>query len=272
MNIKSTEKNQTEFNPFDLLTFEERTEKGWLLPYLIQIDVMFSKRWLYWGETLLGNKILDCQIPQIQFSSPDKKGFDNLRDCLNKYSHTGVYFSDFRDWLLWGFGEGEERANINSDVNEYWYRTFNLGLLLQTPWDYLGEIMAENKQGYWNNPNAFFPTPHHVCEMMFQMSMTDLKKTGEDEKCKTVNDPCVGTGRMLLHASNYSLCLSGNDIDINCVKSCKINGFLYVPWLVKPAAWMVKSKQVESKKINIEKSDFKKFDVQKKPMEQLEWC
>lgn len=257
-----------EFNPFDLLTFEERTEKGWLLPYLIQIDVMFSKRWVYWGETLIEKKILDCQIPQIQFSSPDKNASDNLKDCLNKFSHTGVYFSDFLDWLLWGFGEAKERANINSDVNEYWYRTFNMGILLQKPWDYLGDIMSEKKQGYWNNPNAFYPTPHPIVEMMCQMTM----KNGEAEKLKTVNDPCVGTGRMLLHASNFSLCLSGNDIDINCVKICKINGFLYVPWMVSPAPWIVKSNQPESKNIVIEISNYDKLPEKKIPIEQLEWC
>jgi hypothetical protein len=39
---------------------------------------------------------------------------------------------------------------------------------------------------------------------------------------------------MLLHASNYSLCLYGMDIDYHCVSMTKINGALYSPWLSFP--------------------------------------
>ena len=41
--------------------------------------------------------------------------------------------------------------------------------------------------------------------------------------CWTVNDPCVGSGRLLLHASNISLRLYGQDIDPLAVAMCKIN-------------------------------------------------
>jgi hypothetical protein len=47
-------------------------------------------------------------------------------------------------------------------------------------------------------------------------------------------DPCLGTGRMLLHASNYSLRLYGQDINETCVKASLVNGYLYAPWMVKP--------------------------------------
>ncbi len=42
------------------------------------------------------------------------------------------------------------------------------------------------------------------------------------------------SGRMLLHASNYSLNLWGQDIDPLAVAMCKINGALYAPWLTFP--------------------------------------
>jgi hypothetical protein len=44
----------------------------------------------------------------------------------------------------------------------------------------------------------------------------------------------VGSGRMLLHASNFSLCLYGVDIDPLAVAMCKINGALYAPWMSFP--------------------------------------
>ena len=50
----------------------------------------------------------------------------------------------------------------------------------------------------------------------------------------SVCDPCVGSGRMLLHASNLSLNLWGQDIDSLAIAMCKINGALYAPWLSFP--------------------------------------
>jgi hypothetical protein len=139
----------------------------------------------------------------------------------------------FFKWLLWGFGEGEERPRICAEVNEYLYKTFNLDLLIRHPHDYLGDILAETKSGYWNNPNAFYPTPHCVCQAMAEMQLSDAAEDADDLKTKSVLDPCVGTGRMLMYASNYSLFLHGTDIDRMCVNACKINGYLYMPWLVK---------------------------------------
>jgi hypothetical protein len=39
---------------------------------------------------------------------------------------------------------------------------------------------------------------------------------------------------MLLHASNCSLALFGQDIDPLAVAMCKLNGVLYAPWMVFP--------------------------------------
>jgi hypothetical protein len=53
-------------------------------------------------------------------------------------------------------------------------------------------------------------------------------------RLQTVLDPCVGTGRMLLHASNFSYCLYGCDIDPLVAMITRINGALYAPWLTFP--------------------------------------
>jgi hypothetical protein len=53
-------------------------------------------------------------------------------------------------------------------------------------------------------------------------------------------DPCVGTGRMLLTASNYSVNLHGQDIDEVVLKAANINFWLYVPWLIKGINFPVK--------------------------------
>jgi len=55
-----------------------------------------------------------------------------------------------------------------------------------------------------------------------------------DQRATTVCDCCLGTGRMLLAASNYSMRLYGQDIDGLVLKIAKINGALYAPWLCWP--------------------------------------
>lgn len=66
------------------------------------------------------------------------------------------------------------------------------------------------------------------------MLLHDTTQHGHDSRTLSVCDPCVGSGRMLLHASNVSLCLFGQDIDPLAVAMCKINGALYAPWLSFP--------------------------------------
>jgi hypothetical protein len=76
---------------------------------------------------------------------------------------------------------------------------------------------------------GFYPTPMSVVTLMEKMTFVP-----GDQRCQTVNDPCVGTGRMLLAASNRSLRLSGQDIQRRCVLATFINGALYAPWLSFP--------------------------------------
>ena len=56
----------------------------------------------------------------------------------------------------------------------------------------------------------------------------------------TVCDSCVGTERLLLHASNFSLRLCGVDLDAMlclCLATL-VNGFVLAPWLVKPLPFL----------------------------------
>lgn len=132
------------------------------------------------------------------------------------------------DWFLWGFGLSKKAPQITTKLNEELYKQVNLGPLLLHPHDYLGEWIA-NQKGKWN-PHAFFPTPHSVVEMMTRMIMD----AGEDLRCAKIMEPALGSGRMLLHASNYSLRLWGLDIDPMMVKTSLVNGALYAPWMVRP--------------------------------------
>jgi hypothetical protein len=139
------------------------------------------------------------------------------------------------DWLLFGLGhKGQTQSPEEKD--EYrgacgrLYQVFNLETLLAYPHDYFGDILAENHHG---RHLGFFPTPMELCELMARMNIGE-----DDARTKSVCDPCVGTGRMLLAASNYSYRLFGSDINPTVIKATLINGFLYAPWLVRPFAFL----------------------------------
>src|SRR5262245_52290787 len=73
------------------------------------------------------------------------------------------------------------------------------------------------------NPRGFYPTPHAVAECMARMLFHDIKADGRDSRTRSVNEPAVGSGRMLLHVSNYSMNLAGQDVDPLAVKMCLVN-------------------------------------------------
>ncbi len=218
--------------------FTHPLPKGWLRPYLIALDDMFSKRWDYWLRTLDARKPLNEPIPQIEFESrPRNTATKNLSDCIKTIQSSGYSAHDawcaFVDWLLWGFGSdlvGEFPPRINEDTSWRLYTTFNLGLMIQAPADYMAWGSCELAR---MSSNGYFPTPMNVCTMMAQIQMTTADKT------KTVADQCAGTGSMLLAASNFSLRLFAQDINLNMVKMCTVNGYIYMPWLIAPGEGII---------------------------------
>jgi hypothetical protein len=223
--------------------------RGWLLPYVILIHEFcpaLADRWGYHLRTLKAGKLLDQQIPQITFSCPDSKVFSLLHDWSGLIGRDCGGWSDFRtllDWISWGLALTNGEPPLNEAVNEKLYRGVDLGPLLEHPYDYLGAFVAQGKAKGWN-PTAFFPTPHNIVELMVRMTMADTSTDGRDPRTLSVNDPCVGSGRMLMHASNFSLCLFGQDIDPLALAMCKINGALYAPWLSFPLPASVLGTQV----------------------------
>ena len=210
---------------------------GWLLPCLLATDEFLWRRWKHWQETMVAHKII-APIPQIHWARNDA-GFKMLDRSLTAVSKYGDWrgwgswsaFDYFMDWLLFGLGHTGQ-PKLPEEIDEYkgasdrLYQVFNLETLLAYPHDYLGEILAENHHG---RHLGFYPTPMEVSELMAAMTIGD-----EDARTKSVMDPCVGTGRMLLCASNHSYRLYGCDINPTVIKATIINGFLYAPWLVRP--------------------------------------
>jgi hypothetical protein len=228
---------QAKPKPCRVLQKSPELSHGWLLPYLLAADDFLWRRWQHWFETMSAQKVVGA-IPKIQWAR-NQAGFKMLDRALSAVSRHGDWrgwnswsaVDYFLDWLLYGFGhQGQpqlpEERDESKGASDRLYQMFNLETLLAYPYDYLDEILAENQHG---RHVGFFPTPMELCELMVRMTMGDV-----DARTKSVMDPCVGTGRMLLAASNHSCRLYGCDISPTVIKVTLINGFLYAPWLVRP--------------------------------------
>ena len=214
--------------------------RGWLLFQVQLADALpiAPGRWSHYMRTMEAGHLLDEPIPRINFSNTaDPAGMKMIKKCIDLIAHRGSVWSAFERfvaWLRWGLAVSKEMPHIEEATAEALYRTFNFEPLILHPYDYLGEILAVDKAAGWN-PNAFYPTPHPICEMITQIIFGDGSDGGErDPRLRTVNEPAAGTGRMLLHASNFSYRLSGQDKDGLVVDICHINGAFYAPWLSFP--------------------------------------
>ena len=230
-------------------SLEQKTDRAWLVPYLLAGDTIFgSGRLAWWLDGLGSNDIPAGEIPRINFqgvgSSAVRSGLPtmgiggeqlspmgarkHIDRIINKLGGSWEGALYLVRWLHWGLGLCRDGSERPREPHEGWadilYRAFKLGVLQAADSDVLGGIFAERHGAGWN-PFSFYPTPHPVCETMVQMTMV-----GDMNKVSSVCDPCVGTGRFLLHASNYSVNLWGMDIDEMMVMVCAINLAIYAPW------------------------------------------
>jgi hypothetical protein len=218
-------------------------------------------RWGYYLKLLDADSLIDEPIPQLHFSGVYNEHHQNhalreFRKILEQLGYNHGFgeraLTVFIDWLAWALGvEREEPRFIDEKTNEYLYRTFNLEPWLLDPYDYIGEMLQEyrGRSAKWR---GFYLTPHTICEMMTMMlhvqpadALTRVGPHGHDPRTETVYEPACGTGRMLLHASNYHLRMYGQDIDGVCVKVTKINGALYAPWLAFPLPQSIFGEEAE---------------------------
>ena len=223
--------------------------RGYLLYYLTngvrEKAPEVVDRWDYYFRTREAGRLLDEPIPQIDFGHEGKSvdegsaGHKELDKwvAIAEEEHGGAgAFRALLDWLQWGLALSNEYPKLTEKTQEALYRGVNLEPLLKHPYDYLGGFYQSTKTSRWNR-SGYYCTPHNVVEMMVRMTMGDGSSPlpdGRDLRTATVCDPAVGSGRMLLHASNYSLCLYGQDIDPICCAMTKINGAFYAPWMSFP--------------------------------------
>jgi hypothetical protein len=227
--------------------------RGWLLPYLFQLDIIESPpdwykghgRWAYWLDACERCQVPEEPIPQIHFETePFPDDGLMMKEVLEYPVRKGTRwydeaFLDLVKWLLHGFGRRDMEEHVERippDVRNFWYEKFDLGKMLRSPMDWSAYILQGGprwmkvRHAMWSQSTGFFSTPMNVCQMM-----TDMLFVGTDPeqaKIQTVCDPCCGTGSMLLPASNHSLRLFGQDIVPDLCYCAELNGWLWMPWIV----------------------------------------
>lgn len=231
---------------------------GWLLPYIFMYDARMWGRWDYWFRTELGGRLLDEPIPTIDWELDRPLngiknnyvdggiGFRHLSDCLDAVKGeerlSWVGWSSwkcvdyFLDWFLYGVGHIRELPEEPyPGASMRLYQTFNLEPFMAWPYDYWGDLLADQKVG---KQQGFYPTPLDVVELMVRIQTQDLTSSLDH----SVYDSCVGTGRTLLAWSNYSLCLYGQELVSTFHKASYFNAYLYAPWMARPISFLSQSK------------------------------
>lgn len=212
------------------------TKRGWLLPFLFTYDDLLWGRWDYWTKILHKGTINGSgPIPQIHWSDSHLQRAvatrKMLSECMNHYEAT---IDSFADWLLWGLAASNEELKVSKQLNEHYYRNFDLFLILDNPTDYMSYLLCEQTGKGYKSGLGYYPTPFNITTMMVEM--THGSDDPELMKRQTVCDPCIGCGAMLLPASNYYLRGYGMDISGIAIKLCKIQMYFYAPWYAHPGS------------------------------------
>lgn len=235
-------------------------EHGWLFKYMLVADAATWQRWTYWMYLSMNEWRLPPEpIPYMEFTNAyphseswqTRKMLERCLDAISPYGgwqgwSTWDHFDYFLSWVLYAFGsptQTELPKERDPGASYRLFQTFDLDPMILWPSEYWGDLFAESKIG---QGSGFYPTPMNITQMMADM-VSDGSDTGNfvypvpDRRLLTVNEPCVGTGAMLLAASNYHLSLSGQDINPLVIKACLVNLYLYAPWGAKPIPWVTEA-------------------------------
>lgn len=212
--------------------------RGWLLPYVMDLVPGVQNtpgRWAFWFEAITTGRLPSAGIPPLHLHEPRERdpAYRNLdRLCRHLHQTSSSALTPMLEFLAWGLAVANEPPPLATDAAEHLYRTLSLDGWIERPADYLGLLLTEWGSRSSRKASGFFPTPTNVVRMMTQMTLCPGSEP--PDPWMTVMDPCVGTGRFLLAASNWSLGLYGQDINRLCVLATLINGAVYAPWLSFP--------------------------------------
>lgn len=120
-------------------------KKGWLVPYLIELDQMFYEHWML---GIKADEIPDESMPYLEFCLSlmytEQVECNNLKSYLGCTSSndTGV-FEKLLEWLLWGFDQGMRFPDIDQETDDFWVKTITHGFFYKEPADHIWDPARE---------------------------------------------------------------------------------------------------------------------------------
>lgn len=219
---------------------------GWLLPELLWLDATYQGRYELWHctktQTNLTLETLARPEP-IPFLKPGDAGFDKtltmLKACFSAAGgdsqRPGMREVGYlARWILFSLGHpyqtrpptmdngpaGAKRTRLEHE--------FDLSQLIRFPSDYFGHLLALSKYG--QRHTSFYPTLQPVSALMAELG----HQVDQCSKPMRIFDPCLGTGRLALEASNYARALVGWERDRPLLEVALANFMLYAPDFALP--------------------------------------
>ena len=191
----------------------------------------------------------DREIPQISWGYNEQTE-KMLLDCLDAIPVSGswnclsswTYLRYFLHWLLFGLGhpgykELPPEPQSCQGASMRLYQLFDISYLLMFPYDYFGRILPQISGKKTQQATGFFPTPMVVSDFMAKILSADNSHSKLD-RIQTSQEPCVGTGSLLLTQSNHTLCAIGIDINRDLLECALFQFALYAPWYYFPIWWL----------------------------------
>ncbi len=178
-----------------------------------------SPRWQWYSQLLLKNTIPRAPWPHIHFVDDDDHVAGWLVASCLKGGHA---LDELLKYVLHMLGHPRYHQPPSKHFD------FDLEKALTLHRDLFGDYYSEEMSHGLRSQTGYFPTPMSICNLIADMTL---------DRCdllNSVHDPCVGSGRMLMAASNRSLFLSGIDVNPVCVRMTFVNGYLFAPQLVIP--------------------------------------
>ena len=198
----------------------EKRSHAWMFSQMIWKDRDTIQRWDYWIARMLNLVSKKESAPKVKFESINSTNSPKMwRNCFDGIFVQPEYFID---WLLFGLGSPYCTSidHIEQRAIDRWEKYFNLDIFYDLPGDHFAYLLSERHIG---RGTGYFPTPPSIGNLMCSI-------LGLEGMEGSLNEPCVGTGSMLLETSNSNLKISGAEISPLIFRCCWINMFIYAPW------------------------------------------
>ncbi|QQE67347.1 hypothetical protein GFS31_40600 (plasmid) [Leptolyngbya sp. BL0902] len=219
---------------------------GWLWPELLRLDSTYQGRYECWHQTKTQPHLtLDTLAPPepIPFLKPGEAGFDRtlamLNACCkalggNRQTPGMQEVRYLAQWMLFSLGHPYQKQPPKLDCGIAGARrkrlenVFDLSLLIRFPSDYFGHLLARSRYG--QKHTSFYPTLQPVAQLMTELG----QQVNQRAKPVRLFDPCLGTGRLALEASNQARALVGWERDRPLLEVALANFMLYAPDFALP--------------------------------------